>query len=555
MFIKNKKNKKPIILRFLVVIFVLVTSTLGSEKKVFSQGSISQGYELTQDVSDKLSRNISLDLRKIDVVDVLKFLSTKANLNIVTSQNVNAKVTLFLKDVSIANALDIILISTSLAIREKQGVLYVMTEEEYTALYGESYRDQRNVKIIQVRYSDPAKVGELIGGVKSAIGKIIIDKQTGTLVLIDTEERIKLMEKIIEKADIPTVERVLPTETQVFELSYNKTATLEPQIKALLTENVGELHSDEKTNRFMVTDFPHVLRKVKTLIEAFDRKTREVYIEAKLVQIRLSNQYLMGINWDLMLNEGTEDKFPFTFTQTFPISDSQVTRYGRAVLGDLGKNDFQATIDWLHQFGDTKTLATPQISVENAKEATINVGTREAYVTSTVSQADSSTTTSESITFVDVGVQLKVTPEINQDGFISMKITPEVSSVGRTLTTSNGTQVPIVDTTNASTTVTVKDGRTVLIGGLMKDEVSKTIHKAPMLGELPLIGGAFRHTNDSVTKTELVIFLTPHIVDGTESHPLLTSSGKKVSKESPFEDIERQLKRLKVLEGQAAEKK
>ncbi len=541
--------------RILIFIFIMTLWAMGNELRLhcaYADPAPIKGYEMTSDVSQKLGRNISLDLRKIDVVDVLKFLSTKADLNIVTSQNVNAKVTLFLKDVTISNALDIILISANLAVREKQGVLYVMTEEEYAALYGESYRDQRRIKIIQIRYADPSKVGELIGGVKSAVGKVIIDKQTGTVVIIDTEEKVRLMETMIRKIDIPTVERVLPTETKVFELSYNKVGTLEAKVKALITDGVGSVQTDEKTNRFVVTDLPHKLRKIETLIQAFDRKTREVHIAAKIVKIILTNQYMMGVDWQYVANDTARKRFStFDFQQTFPFNDNQITRYGRTVIGNIGNESLEATIDWLHRFGDAKTLATPQITVEDGKEASIVVGTREAYVTSTVSQADSTTTTSESITFVDVGVQLKVSPTINQDGYISMKIEPEVSSVGRTLTTANNNQIPIVDTTNASTVVTVEDGRTVMIGGLMKDEVAKDVDKVPVLGDMPMIGAAFRYTKNRTVKTEIVIFLTPQIVKGNEMHPLIPSAaGKKLVPTRNFEEIDRQLSRLKLLEGQ-----
>lgn len=505
---------------------------------IFAQEPYGQSQISSAELNKKLSDHISLDLRKIDVLDVLKFFSTKAGLNFVTSQNVNAKVTLFLKDVTISNALEIILISTGLAIREKEGVLYVMTEEEYTALYGESYRDQREIKIVEVKYTSPDKVGEILGGLKSSIGKIIIDAQTGTLVLIDTREKIELMDKMVAKLDIPTVERIIPTETKIFELSYNKAADLQPQAQVLLTQGVGRLQADEKTNRLVVTDFPHAIERIQTLIEAFDRKTREVYIETKMVQVRLSNDYEMGIEWEAIINQGPErNKFRINNAGTFPIS-ANTSRFTRTIIGDLGREDIQATIDMLHEFGDAKTLASPQITVEHGKEATILVGTREAYVTSTVSQADASTTTSESITFVDVGVQLKVTPEINQDGYVSMKISPEVSAVGREITTANGNTIPIVDTTNASTQVTVKSGRTVLIGGLMKDDLSKTVDKFPLLGDIPFFGALFRYTTDSKTKTELVIFLTPRIVEGNELLPFSdTASAKRFESLKVMKDM------------------
>lgn len=475
-------------------------------------------YTLPAEAIEKMDRHITLDLRGIHVLDVIKFLSEKADLNIVASQNIEARVTLFLKDVTIGNAFEIILLSTGLASRVKEGIFYVMTDEEYTALYGEPYRDQRHIKIIQLLYADATKVGEIIGGIKSAIGKVIIDKQTATMILIDTAEKIKLMEEAAQKIDIPTVERVLPTKNEVFELSYNKAVDVQAQIVTLLTPGVGSSKVDEKTNRIFVTDFDYALKRIRELIEAFDRKTREVFIEAKMVQVRLSNEYQAGIDWE---HTKTRTHKIITFPKTATNS------FGRLIFGDLGRQEFEATVDLLHAFGATKTLAAPQMTVEHNQEATILVGTREAYVTSTVSQASSTTTTSEAITFIDVGVKLKILPTINKDDFVSLKITPEVSAVGRTLVTANNNEIPIVDTTNASTQVLVKDGHTVLIGGLMKDEAVKAVNKIPVLGDIPLLGAAFRNVSDEVVKTELVIFLTPHIVQGDEARPFSpAASGK-----------------------------
>lgn len=540
---------------FSLFIFLLVNSCF--LQMGYTQTAYTRSYEFSDQVSNKLIRDISIDLRKIDVVDVLKFLATKADLNIVTSQNVNAKVTLFLKNVTIGNALDIILISSGLAVREKDGVLYVMTEEEYLALYGESYRDQRHIKMVQIKYIDPNHVTEALGGVKSAIGKVIIDKPTGTVVLIDTEDKITIMEKIIEQLDIPTIQRILPTQTEVYELNYNKVTTVEAQIRQLLTDGVGKLQSDEKTNRLVITDFPHVMRNIETIIRAFDRKTREVFIETKLIQVRLSDHYVMGIDWQQVVNEGPErNKFRVNNNGNFGVSGltEPDDNFFQSVVGDIGREDLQATIEMLHAFGDTKTLAAPQITVENGQEASINVGSKEAYVTSTISQADSTTTTSESVTFVDVGVLLKVTPQINQEGFISMKVSPEVSAVRETIVTGNANEIPIINTTNASTQVTVKDGHTVLIGGLMKEDITKNIDKLPVLGDLPFVGALFRNTDDEKIKTELVIFLTPHIVNGDEKSPFIsTYRSKNFDSSNRFRDLKQEIEdRLAKLQKREA---
>jgi TonB family protein len=157
----------------------------------------------------------------------------------------------------------------------------------------------------------------------------------------------------------------------------------------------------------------------------------------------------------------------------------------------------------------------------NNQEARIMVGVKDAYITSTTSQGSSGqTVTSQSVNFVETGLKLNVTPTVSRDGFISMKIKPEISSATTTDIKSEGqiTQIPIVTTSEAETTVMVKDGITIVIGGLKKDKRVKTVKKIPLFGDIPGLGFFFRSTSDEVTKTELVILLTPHIIGGDISY-------------------------------------
>jgi len=153
--------------------------------------------------------------------------------------------------------------------------------------------------------------------------------------------------------------------------------------------------------------------------------------------------------------------------------------------------------------------------VTENEEAKILVGTREAYVTSTTTAGQTTSTIAEDVQFIDVGIQLTVTPSINQDGFVTMKIKPEVSSVVRTLVTSQKNEIPIVDTSTAETSVMVADGMTVILGGLRKDERKRTDKQVPKLGNLPFLGNAlFKQKDRDSTLSELVVFITPHIVFG-----------------------------------------
>jgi type II secretory pathway component GspD/PulD (secretin) len=144
------------------------------------------------------------------------------------------------------------------------------------------------------------------------------------------------------------------------------------------------------------------------------------------------------------------------------------------------------------------------------------IGTTIPYTTSSLTtSAAGPTTSSESVSFIDTGVKLHVTPTIHDDGFITMKIKPEISNEEtKSFTAADGTIIPIVDTSEVQTTVRIKDGVTIIIGGLMTDQRINNKTKIPILGDLPWIGKAFNTENRNMQKTEIVIFLTPHIING-----------------------------------------
>ncbi|MDD5098004.1 MAG: type II and III secretion system protein, partial [Candidatus Omnitrophica bacterium] len=161
----------------------------------------------------------------------------------------------------------------------------------------------------------------------------------------------------------------------------------------------------------------------------------------------------------------------------------------------------------------------------NKEEAKILVGSREAYVTSSQSQVESSTVTAESVQFIDVGFKLVVVPTIGADGFVTMKIKPEVSSVRETITTAAGSQVPIVQTSQSETVVKVKNGNTLIITGLLKQEDRKDSNGLPYLSRIPLLGVFFGNRTKQTVRTELVIFITPTIITGA------TNIGREVKDE------------------------
>ena len=185
-------------------------------------------------------------------------------------------------------------------------------------------------------------------------------------------------------------------------------------------------------------------------------------------------------------------------------------------VGTLASDDYTFLIEALQSSGKTKILSSPSITTLNNKEAKILIGSTEPYVTTTTTTpASGPSTTAESVNFIEVGVKLYVTPLVHKEGFVTMKVRPEISSVTNNITTSNNNTIPVVDTTEAETTVMVKDGVTIVIGGLIKEEKIKSTNKVPILGDIPLVRYAFTNEDDLVRRTEIVIFLTPKIITGT----------------------------------------
>ncbi len=437
----------------------------------------------------------------------MKFLAEEGDLNIATGKNVGGRVRLFLKNVTIRDVLDIVALTYELAYVVQNGIIHVMTEADYQRLFGASFADQRQIRRLQLKHGDPTNVAALLGNMKSAVGRVIADAKTRTIVLIDVPEKLEQMVAAAEGMDKAT-----QMETQVFELRYAKAEEVAPEVEKVITPEIGAVRLDKRSNTLVVTDLLPNMPEVKRVIEAFDRKTREVIIEAMIIEVRLDDKFQYGINWEKIF-KGFKD---LTIEGTFPITPALSTS-GKLTVGTLAKDNFTTVIEFLETVGTSKVLSKPRIAVIENEEASILVGTREAFVTSVATQSQASTTTSEDITFIDVGVQLKVTPSINQDGYVTMKIKPEVSSVSSTLTTALGNQIPIVATSTAETTVMVKDGTTIVIAGLMSEGTTEKTEKIPLLGDLPFIGSAFKGWHETVAKTELVFFLTPTIISGRES--------------------------------------
>jgi len=496
------------------------------------------------------SNKISLDLKGMEITDVLKMLALRSGKNIVAGKNVRGKVTVFLKDVDMMAAIEIILISNELAYDMKGDIINVMTDREYEALYGERFQDAKQLKVIKLKYGKADEVSKALNQIKSRIGKIVVDNISNTIVIIDAPQIIEQMEELVNAID-------LPTKTKVFALNYSKAETMKAKLEPLLTKGIGVIQIDERTNKVIITDIENNMKIIEIAVSEFDEKTKEVLIDAKILQITLNHEYQAGINWDAVFS-GIKAQLGMNFNvitgSPIPTTASGAATAGGIHVGGMDtKYSAEAIIKFLEKFGKTNLLASPRIVAVNNEEAKILVGTNQPYATSqTTTPATGAATTSYQITFLDLGTKLYVTPTINRDGFVTMKVKPEVSSQGTPYTYgANQDKVPVVNTSQAETTVMAKDGTTIVIAGLIENREEEQVNQVPGLGNAPIVGSIFRNrtkgSTDNPEKKELVIFLTPHIISGeaqsedVEKYAGLTDKLEKQLTQKEIRDISKQM--------------
>jgi type II secretory pathway component GspD/PulD (secretin) len=452
-------------------------------------------------------KKISLDLKGMDIVDVLKIFSQEGSLNIVVGRLVNGKVTIFLKDVDLWDAFLVILSSCSLAYEKTGDIINVMSDRDYEATYGKKFDDRRKTLILPLKYAKAAGLAQALSQMKSGIGLVMADESTNALVVMDTPEKLQEISRLVTSFD-------RPMETRAFSLNYAKAEDIANRFKDIASKGSSSVSLDARTNKIVVTDYPEKIKSMEEVALSFDEKNRQVLINAQIIEITpVQEEFKMGVNWDYWIAKNVR------VASSLPMGSPNTASAGMAAgtLTLTEPKEYKSVVDALHTIGKTKILSSPRIMALNNQEAKILVGTKEAYLTDSISQPASGTAiTATQVNFVDVGVQLFVTPTINKEGFVTMKIRPVISSADyKSLTSADKTtQVPIVSTSEAETSITVKDGVTVMIAGLKKDQKQHDESRLPILGDIPFLGAFFRSTHDSVTKTELVIFLTPSIVSG-----------------------------------------
>jgi len=452
---------------FLTIIAVVAALLMVSTSAAWSQ-------ETTDEGARERSQRLSLNLTSVTLGSVLKVMTQKTGINfLIGSDLVGKTINVYLEDVLVEDALA--------AIMKANGLWYT--------------------------------------------------RQKGTNIYV-----------IMESPDGPPVATV----TDVFHTDYADAIMLKPTIEAVLTE-VGSVVVDQRTNAIVVSDIPENMSTLESIVRELDNPTGQVLIEAQIVEVGDEANLDLGVEWGYMdydAGEGASYGGGFNYVHQWQHEKKQDEETGefytestlienKAMEGLLdlsfgkwnsfldGFQDISGRIRAMERDGIAKVLASPQILTIDNQEALI-------AITSHVAMAKKTTVSTDGVMTVepiygDVGVTLKVTPHVNNDDFVTMTIEPEVSSASRSAFFPD----EAVDTRSrtAKTTVMAQNGETIVIGGLVRKDISETHFKVPLLGDIPLLGRLFRKSVENETDSEVLVFLTPRIL-GPDALKQITEAKK-----------------------------
>ncbi|WP_300462054.1 hypothetical protein [Desulfobacula sp.] len=315
------------------------------------------------------------------------------------------------------------------------------------------------------------------------------------------------------KTDLhPTADKTDPRvfETRIFKLNYVDMEKIKETLNALPGLQPVEVH--DATKSIFVEDTRENVQKIERVLNFLDAVPKQVLIEARILEVTLTDDMSYGVDWKSIwgdVNMATNG-FSSAILPDGP-NTSPVGLVGKGGFANLfsrvGSDHYiSMAIDALKEKTTVNTVSTPKILAINGRSARVQVGGQQGYKVTTSNQGIST----ESVQFINTGVILEITPHIDQDNNILLNVMPTIN------TAKLENDIPVVSSTSVSTWLVARDGETIFIGGLIEDIDTHTRQQVPILGDIPLLGNLFGRTVTNKAKSELVVLITPRIIDNAK---------------------------------------
>jgi type II secretory pathway component GspD/PulD (secretin) len=317
-----------------------------------------------------------------------------------------------------------------------------------------------------------------------------------------------------------------------------------------VVSDLVRIYADEILNAIIILGTPEDYQIIKDTIAKLDIVPRQVLLEGAIAQIQLTDKMSLGLAWSLKTNLFGLDAVTIGLNPSQLSSDTSSTS-GLSLIGIDSGNSVRAVINALASKSKAKLLASPHIMVSDNREARIQVGQQVPIVTSESYGGTAGVTTVpiRTIQYKDIGIILKVKPQINDSGLVALEISQEISTYSKDTFYANEVQI-ILNKTEAATNLVVQDGQTIVIGGLIREDDSKSRQGIPFLSNIPILGYLFGNTDNEALRTEIVILLTPHVVKNQQDAKAVT--GKFVDKmtdEKATEEMKKGIQLKKEVES------
>ncbi|MFZ2506994.1 MAG: type IV pilus secretin PilQ family protein, partial [Steroidobacteraceae bacterium] len=435
-------------------------------------------------MGDKIytGERLTLNFQDIDVRPVLQLLADTSGQNIVVSDSVKGRVTLRLQNVPWDQALDIVLRSKGLDMRRKNNVILVGPQAELAAQEKAELAAQKDIQelaplrteFLQVNYAKASEIARLVkssggGTLLSSRGNVTVDDRTNTMLVQDTPDQLTAIRTMVSTLDIP--------------------------VRQVLIESRIVIVSDDFSRELGVrAGFTRISDDVKDLMAISGSAQSTDTIMGSILDSRAAGGPIVA-------------EIPFGNFDRYNVNMPVANPAGRIALSILDFDDFLIDLELsaAQNEGRGEIKSTPRVITANGREAIIEQGVEIPYQES----ASSGATTTQ---FKKAVLSLKVTPQITPDDRVILDLTVTKDSVGQLVPSATGGFVPSIDTRNIQTQVLVKDGQTVVLGGIMETERRDSVKKVPLLGDVPLLGNLFRSKSKVNNRDELLIFITPKIL-------------------------------------------
>jgi type IV pilus assembly protein PilQ len=419
---------------------------------------------------DEGDHRLTITIQDEDLRSVLELLSQQGNLNLLAGPSVQGRVTASLTDVDVDSAIAAILRSTGFQMRRDGNFLYVGSGEEFAAQ--DRVSDRVRVRVYRPNYIPAGELSGLIEPLLSEQGKSSVTKA--------------------------------------------------PEVGISKDDSGAGGNNFGGEDAVVVQDLESVLRELDQLVAEVDTRPPQVAIEAMILSVKLKDDNQFGVNWQF-LRDREHVRFGIGSPRTAPLEGTgNVDGATGGIVGDFRFEDgglrfafldssLGHFIDALETIGETNVIASPRLMCLNKQRAEILIGAQLGYISTTVTE----TSSTQNVQFLDVGTQLRLRPFVYSDGSIRLEVHPELSTgVVRTV---GGFTLPEKEVTQVTTNVMTRDSMTVIIGGLIREDLKTDLTQIPVLGSIPYAGWLFRQKTDTVERTEILVLVTPHVVCDAES--------------------------------------